>query len=99
MRIQFSESSSLTVAATAKPVSALPPAAPARTHRPGQRKGVFVYHLWVEGTIEEMILGKLRSKQALFNETIDSLATPFTEEILFEVFNELLRKYKINPRR
>lgn len=77
--------------------------ATARTHRPGQRKGVFVYHLWVEGTIEEMILGKLRSKQALFNETIDSLATPFTEEILFGVFNELLRKYKIRhidgPRR
>jgi SNF2 family DNA or RNA helicase len=72
--------------------------ATARAHRPGQIRGVFVYHLWVEGTIEEMILGKLRSKQALFDETIDSLATPFSEEILFEVFNELLRKYKIRPR-
>ena len=45
-----------------------------------------------------MILGKLKAKQALFDETIDSLATPFTEEILFEVFNELLKKYKICAR-
>lgn len=69
--------------------------ATARAHRPRQTKKVFVYHLWVEGTIEEMILSKLRTKQALFDETIDSLAIPFSEEILFAVFNELLRKYKV----
>ena len=69
--------------------------ATARAHRPGQRQGVFVYHLWVEDTIEEMILGKLKAKQALFDETIDSLAKPFTEDLLFEVFNELLRKYQV----
>lgn len=71
--------------------------ATARAHRPGQRQGVFVYHLWVEGTIEEMILGKLRSKQALFDETIDTLATTFAEEMLFNIFDDLLKKYKISP--
>ncbi len=71
--------------------------ATARAHRPGQNRGVFVYHLWVEGTIEEMILRKLRSKQVLFDETIDSLTTQFSEEMLFDMFNDLLRKYKIRP--
>lgn len=69
--------------------------ATARAHRPRQTKQVFVYHLWVEGTIEEMILGKLRTKQALFDETIDSLATFASEDILFEVYEDLLRKYGI----
>lgn len=69
--------------------------ATARAHRPRQTKKVFVYHLWVEGTIEEMILGKLKTKQALFDETIDSLAKPFSEEILFDIFKELLSKYNI----
>jgi SNF2 family DNA or RNA helicase len=68
--------------------------ATARAHRPGQNRGVIVYHLWVEGTIEEMIRGKLQKKQALFDETIDSLATPFSKSDLFEVFEELLGKYK-----
>jgi len=69
--------------------------ATARAHRPRQTKRVFVYHLWVEGTIEEMILDKLRKKQALFDETIDSLTTLASEEMLFEVYDELLRKYGI----
>jgi SNF2 family DNA or RNA helicase len=72
--------------------------ATARAHRPRQNKKVFVYHLWVEGTIEEMILNKLRSKQALFDETIDSLATFNSEEILFGVYKDLLRKYDIKAK-
>jgi SNF2 family DNA or RNA helicase len=72
--------------------------ATARAHRPRQTKKVFVYHLWVEGTIEEMILGKLKTKQALFDETIDSLATFASDEILFWVYEELLRKYELRPK-
>jgi SNF2 family DNA or RNA helicase len=72
--------------------------ATARAHRPRQNKKVFVYHLWVEATIEEMILGKLKTKQALFDETIDSLATFASEEILFEVYGELLKKYGLKAK-
>jgi SNF2 family DNA or RNA helicase len=74
--------------------------ATARAHRRRQTKKVFVYHLWVEGTIEEMILGKLKTKQALFDETIDSLASFASEEVLFAVYGELLKKYdlKVNCR-
>lgn len=67
--------------------------ATARAHRPRQTKRVFVYHLWVEGTIEEMILDKLKKKQALFDETIDSLSTLVSEDVLFEIYDDLLRKY------
>jgi SNF2 family DNA or RNA helicase len=71
--------------------------AKARAHRPRQTKKVFVYHLWVEGTIEEMILGKLKVKLALFDETIDSLSTFASDEILFRVYEDMVRKYKLSP--
>jgi SNF2 family DNA or RNA helicase len=73
--------------------------ATARAHRPRQTKKVFVYHLWVEGSIEEMILGKLKTKQALFDETIDSLATFASEEMLFGIYRDLLKKYGIKQGR
>lgn len=50
-----------------------------------------------ELSIEEMILGKLKTKQALFDETIDSLATFASGEILFGVYEDLLKKYNLRP--
>jgi hypothetical protein len=44
-----------------------------------------------------MILGKLKTKQALFDETIDSLATFASDEILFGVYEDLLKKYNLKP--
>lgn len=49
--------------------------------------------------IEEMTLDKLKTKQALFDETIDSLATFASEEVLFAVYEKLLRKYGLIPSR
>ena len=70
--------------------------ATARAHRPRQTKKVFVYHFWMESGIEEMILGKLKSKQALFDETIDSLSTFASEEILFALFGDRLKKMTLS---
>lgn len=71
--------------------------ATARAHRPGQTKTVIVYHFWVEDTIEDMIRQKTIAKQQLYDEVIDSLSTQPPEEVLFEVYDELLKKHGFNP--
>jgi len=71
--------------------------ATARSHRPGQTKQVFVYHLWVEGTIEEMILRRIEEKQKLYDFVIDSLSSEVPQQVLFEVFNDLLVKHGFRP--
>jgi superfamily II DNA or RNA helicase len=71
--------------------------ATARAHRPGQTKAVIVYHFWVEYTIEDMIRQKTIAKQQLYDEVIDSLSTQPPEEVLFEVYDELLKKHGFNP--
>jgi superfamily II DNA or RNA helicase len=67
--------------------------ATARAHRPGQKKKVFAYHLWVEDTVEERIFRKIEDKQRLYAEVVDSLSIGMSEEMLFEVYDELLAKY------
>lgn len=64
-----------------------------RAHRPGQRKKVFVYHLWVEGTVEGLVRDALARKQELFDEVIDRLSAPVSEELATEVWRGLLRKH------
>lgn len=71
--------------------------ATARAHRPNQTKKVFVYHLWVEDTIEEVVLQKALAKQKLYNEVIDSLSSGISEELLFEIYDELLQKHGFKP--
>jgi SNF2 family DNA or RNA helicase len=71
--------------------------ATARAHRPGQKKEVFVYHLWVEDTIEQMILDKTLAKQRLYDEVIDSLSSGISEDVLFDVYDDLLVKYGFQP--
>ncbi len=70
-----------------------------RAHRPGQNKDVFVYHLWVEDTIEEMIQRKLEEKQLLYDTVIDSLSSEVKDEILFDIYDDLLAKYGIRSTR
>jgi SNF2 family DNA or RNA helicase len=70
-----------------------------RAHRPGQNKDVFVYHLWVEDTIEEMIQKKLEEKQLLFDIVIDSLSSEVRDEMLFDIYDDLLVKYGIRSTR
>jgi len=67
--------------------------ATARAHRPGQKKEVFVYHLWVEDTIEEMIQKKLEEKQLLYDAVIDSLSEEVKDDMLFDIYDDLLSKY------
>ncbi len=61
-----------------------------RVHRIGQKKGVFVYHVWVKDTIEERIYKILERKRKLFADVIESLenveGTGLSEEELFELF-------------
>lgn len=71
--------------------------ATARAHRPGQTKNVIVYHLWVEDTIEKMILDKTLAKQRLYDEVIDSLSSGISEDVLFDVYDDLLVKYGFQP--
>lgn len=71
--------------------------ATARAHRPGQTKDVIVYHLWVEDTIEKMILDKTLAKQRLYDEVIDSLSSGISEDVLFDVYDDLLIKYGFQP--
>jgi len=71
--------------------------ATARAHRPGQTKNVFVYHLWVEDTIEKMILDKTIAKQRLYDQVIDSLSSGITEDVLFDVYDDLLVKHGFKP--
>jgi len=73
--------------------------ATARAHRPGQKKDVFVYHLWVEDTIEEMIQRKLEEKQLLYDTVIDSLSSEVKDEMLFDIYDDLLAKYGIRSTR
>jgi len=68
-----------------------------RAHRPGQTKEVVVYHFWVQGTIEDLILKKTRDKQQLYDEVIDSLTTEPLEKALFDVYDELLKKHGFKP--
>jgi len=70
-----------------------------RAHRPGQSKEVFVYHLWVEDTIEDMIQRKLEGKQLLYDTVIDSLSSEVKDEILFDIYDDLLAKYGIRSTR
>lgn len=62
-----------------------------RAHRIGQEKKVFVYHLWVADTVEERIYKKLKEKQRLYDEVIDSLSnvkgSGLSEEEIFALFN------------
>lgn len=71
--------------------------ATARAHRPNQTKKVFVYHLWVEDTIEELVLQKTLSKQRLYDEVIDSLSVEVTEDVLFDIYDDLLTKHGFKP--
>jgi len=71
--------------------------ATARAHRPGQTKQVVVYHFWVQDTIEDLILKKTRDKQQLYDEVIDSLTTEPPEEVLLDVYDELLKKHGFKP--
>lgn len=72
--------------------------ATARAHRPGQTKPVVVYHFWVEDTIEEqLILQKTLARQRLYDEVVDSLSTQPPEEVLFDIYDELLKKHGFNP--
>jgi len=70
-----------------------------RAHRPGQNKDVFVYHLWMEDTIEEMIQRKLEEKQLLYDTVIDSLSSEVKDEMLFDIYDDLLAKYGIHSTR
>ena len=70
-----------------------------RAHRPGQNKDVFVYHLWMEDTIEEMIQKKLEEKQLLYDTVIDSLSSEVKDEMLFDIYDDLLAKYGIHSTR
>lgn len=70
-----------------------------RAHRPGQNKDVFVYHLWVEDTIEEMIQRKLEEKQLLYDTVIDSLSSEVKDKMLFDIYDDLLAKYGIHSTR
>ena len=64
-----------------------------RAHRPGQKKKVFAYHLWIENSYEEIIYRMIERKQNLYAEVVDSLSIGLSEEMLFEVYDELLTKY------
>ncbi len=61
-----------------------------RTHRIGQKKKVFVYHLWAENTVEERIYRILEQKRRLYDEVIDVLSnvqgTGLTQDDLFALF-------------
>ena len=61
-----------------------------RAHRIGQKKTVFVYHLWVKNTVEERIYKILQRKRAQFEEVIGPMSnaegTGLSEEELFEIF-------------
>jgi len=61
-----------------------------RAHRIGQTKDVFVYHLWMAGTVEERIYEILDRKKKLFADTIDELSnvggSGLSEEELFGLF-------------
>jgi len=70
-----------------------------RAHRHGQKKDVFVYHLWVEDTIEEMIQRKLEEKQLLYDTVIDSLSSEVKDEMLFDLWDDLLAKCGIRSMR
>ncbi len=71
--------------------------ATARAHRDKQSKKVFVYHLWVEDTIEELVLKKTLSKQRLYDEVIDSLSVEITEDVLLDIYDDLLTKHGFQP--
>lgn len=62
-----------------------------RAHRIGQEKKVFVYHLWVEDSVEERVYKKLKEKQGLYDEVIDSLSniegSGLSEDEIFELFS------------
>jgi superfamily II DNA or RNA helicase len=69
-----------------------------RAHRPGQTRPVVVYHFWVEDTIEEqLILQKTLARQRLYDEVVDSLSTQPPEEVLFDVYDDLLKKHGFTP--
>ncbi len=61
-----------------------------RVHRIGQRKKVFVYHLWTENTVEERVHRILEQKQRLYDEVIDVLSNVqgagLSEDELFGLF-------------
>jgi len=61
-----------------------------RVHRIGQKKTVFVYHLWVKKTVEERIHNILQRKRAQFEEVIGPMSntdgTGLSEDELFELF-------------
>lgn len=72
-----------------------------RAHRIGQKRTVFVYHLWLQDTIEARIYEILERKQALYDFVIDDLArgvgeSPLTEEEVFALFG--LRPVRRAPR-
>jgi restriction endonuclease Mrr len=61
-----------------------------RAHRIGQKKHVFIYHLWIKDSVEERIYKILEKKKQLYAEVIDGLSnvkgTGLSEEELFSLF-------------
>jgi SNF2 family DNA or RNA helicase len=71
--------------------------ATARAHRPKQTKRVFVYHLWVVDTIEKLILDRTMEKQRLYDDVIDSLSVELSGDVLFDIYDDLLKKHGFRP--
>ncbi len=73
--------------------------ATARAHRPGQKKTVFAYNLWVSQTYEEIIFNHLVRKQSLYDRVIDSLSADkeVPSAFYFGVGDALFSKYGLKP--
>lgn len=73
--------------------------ATARAHRPGQKKTVFAYDLWIQDTYEEIIFQVLEQKQTLYNEIVDSMSAKREAEsnLAFSVADGLFAKYGLRP--
>jgi hypothetical protein len=75
--------------------------ATARAHRSGQTKPVFVYHLRVENTIEDLIFEKIERKLRLYDEVINGLATEVDlepeDDVIKDIYNALIKKHGFQP--
>lgn len=47
----------------------------ARVHRPGQKRGVYYYHLIVPGTVDRVVYSALRDKRKVVDAVIENLAS------------------------
>jgi superfamily II DNA or RNA helicase/HJR/Mrr/RecB family endonuclease len=68
-----------------------------RAHRPNQTKPVFVYHLWMRDTVEDLIRRRVEEKLKLYDNLIDSMSDDMPNTLLLEVFDDLLQKYGFDP--